>query len=407
MASKSVRSGKSKGKSKQNNRLIMILTVIIVVILILAIVIISVKGMWGTVIDYVKSLLGLEETPNNPPLAQGVAKLEGAVLEMRVLDIGQGDCILLLFPDGQKMVMDIGSENGTPSPWNVLDENLKGLNITTIDYLFLSHTDYDHSRETKNLVDNYQIKNFYFPRADLDTSNTWKDAYNSAKAETYIEDGVTKNAEYHENIGQFVISGEKWTMKCYSFDEDKYPSIKGSSSAENKNSVSPICLLEYADKTIVLTGDANEKTEKYLLGKGYFDNVDADVLKVGHHGSKSSTTNDFLNKIDCEYAIISCGTGNKYKHPTPELLDRLDKYVDLVDDDDYNGFAKVYRTDEDGTITVQIDEKGVMNLIADEKPDKNTTTGTPYVEGEEINQTQTVAFIYSNKQEFGSDELAA
>ena len=128
MASTSGKSGKAKGKAKsrQNNKLIMILTIIIVVILILAIVIISVKGLWGTVIDYIKSLLGMEETPDNPPLAQGVAKLEGAILEMRVLDIGQGDCILLIFPDGQIMVMDIGSEMGTPSPWNVLDENLKG-----------------------------------------------------------------------------------------------------------------------------------------------------------------------------------------------------------------------------------------------------------------------------------------
>ena len=406
MASSSGKSKKAKGKAKsrQNNKLIMILTVIIVVILILAIVIISVKGLWGTVIDYVKSLLGMEETPDNPPLAQGVAKLEGAVLEMRVLDIGQGDCILLIFPDGQIMVMDIGSEFGTTSPWNVIDGNLKGLNITTIDYLFLTHPDYDHIRDAKKLIDKYEIKNFYFPKEHMETKSTWTNACEAAKKETYEENGVTKNAVYNENVGTYEIKGENWVMKCYTYDDADYPT---KSNETTKNAVSPVCILEYAERTIVLTGDSNFTNEDYLLGKGYFNNIDADVLKVGHHGSKTSTREEFLNKVDCEYAIISCGAGNDYGHPTDELLERLDKYVDLVPDDDYNGFAKVYRTDEDGTITVQIDERGVMNLIADENAEKNTTTGTPYVEGEEINQTEVVAFIYSKQQEWESDEMLA
>ncbi|MBD5085924.1 MAG: MBL fold metallo-hydrolase [Clostridiales bacterium] len=403
MASSSGKSKKAKGKakSKQNNKLIMILTVIIVVILILAIVIISVKGLWGTVIDYVKSLLGMEETPDNPPLAQGVAKLEGAVLEMRVLDIGQGDCILLIFPDGQIMVMDIGSVIGKASPWNVIDGNLKGLNITTIDYLFLTHTDYDHIRDAKKLIDNYEIKNFYFPKGATITDTTWENACKAAQNETYLENGVEKKSVYNENVGTYEIKGENWIMKCYTYDEADYPDE--SKDATNKNAVSPVCFLEYAERTIVLTGDSNYTNEDYLLAKGYFDNIDADVLKVAHHGSKTSTREEFLKKVDCEYAIISCGAGNKYGHPTDELLERLDKYVDLVPDDDYNGFAKVYRTDQDGTITVQIDEKGVMNLIADENAEKNTTTGTPY----EINEAHVVAYIYSKQQEWESDELVA
>ena len=196
-------------------------------------------------------------------------------------------------------------------------------------------------------------------------------------------------------------------MKCYSFDEEDYPNIKNNSSAENKNAVSPTCLLEYSGKTIVLTGDSNEKSEKYLMNKGYFDDVDADVLKVGHHGSKSSTTSEFLNKIDCEYAIISCGAGNDYGHPTPEVLNRLDTYRDLVPDDDYNGFASVYRTDEDGTVTVQIDERGIINLIADENQDKNTTTGTP-IESNSGDVTSGVVAMICEIYKFDfADEIAA
>ncbi|MDE7192228.1 MAG: MBL fold metallo-hydrolase [Clostridia bacterium] len=402
--------GKRPAKKQTNDKktLIAIITVIIVVLLIALLILLTVKGLWGDLIDFVKGIIGNDDVPSdgppsggssgnvsNKPVPSGVAELHGDILEMRVLDIGQGDCILLLFPDGQVMVMDIGSELGTTSPWNVIDGALKELEITTIDYLFLTHTDYDHIRETKKLVDNYQIKSFYLPNADIETSATWKNAYNAAVSETYVEDGITKQAEINYNVGAYEISGENWHMKCYSFDKEDYPSIKKGSSAENKNAVSPTCLLEYADRTIVLTGDSNEKSETYLMGKGYFDDVDADVLKVGHHGSKSSTMMDFLNKVDCEYAIISCGAGNDYGHPTPEVLERLDTYTDLVPDDDYNGFAQVYRTDEDGTVTVQIDEDGVINLIADENSDKNTTTGTPIgdIESGEITESGQVVLI--------------
>lgn len=419
MANKRPSKGKNSRGKKNNSadtkKIIAVLTVILVILLIIAIVLISVKGLWGEIIDFVKGLLGEEETPSgeqssgdlsigdlssgsvsNKPVPSGVAQLGGDIMEMRVLDVGQGDCILLLFPDGQVMVMDIGSEFGTTSPWNVIDGALKELKITTIDYLFLTHTDYDHVRETKKLADNYEIKNFYLPKADIETSSTWKNSYNAALSEKYVENGETKQATINYNVGAYEISGENWTMKCYSFDEEDYPNIKSSSSAENKNAVSPTCLLEYADRTIVLTGDSNEKSEKYLMGKGYFDNVDADVLKVGHHGSKSSTMPEFLNKVDCEYAIISCGAGNEYGHPTPEVLNRLDTYRDLVVDDDYNGFAQVYRTDEDGTVTVQIDENGVINLVAEENEGKNTTTGTPISETEsgEITQSGQVVLIY-------------
>ncbi len=412
MAAKSGKGGKGgKGKGKSNSRrkaaaqssavkkLITVLTVILVILLIVAIIVISVKGMWGDIADYIKSFINPDEAPSGEktPVPSGTAKLDGDILEMRVLDIGQGDCILFIFPDGQVMIMDIGSEFGTPSPWGVLESNLKELEITTIDYLFISHADYDHIREAKKLIDNYQIKNFYFPRVSIEKS-TWLNAYNAAQSETYVENGITKKASYFENIGQFEISGENWLMKCYSFDEKDYPVIKDNSSAELKNAISPTCLLEYSDKTIVLTGDSNEMSEEYLIDKGYFDNVDADVLKVGHHGSKTSTTQEFLNKVDCEYAIISTN-GESYGHPTPELLDRLDKYVDLVPDDDYNGFAQVYRTDQDGTITVQIDENGVMNLIADENEEKNTTTGVPYeVEGEEIKESGAIATVIYKKE---------
>lgn len=298
----------------------------------------------------------------------------GDTLQMTVLDIGQGDCIYIAFPDGKNMVMDIGSEFGSTSPWEHANEFLQERNVTQIDYLFITHGDYDHIRDAKKLLDNYEIKSLYMPLEKAQDSNTWLDLLEAAENETYTDgNGNKAEAAYNNNVGAYTISGENWEMKCYSFDEADYPS---GTNAEKINAVSPICLLEYAERTIVLTGDANEMTEEYVLSKGYLDNIDTDILKVGHHGSKSSTTQAFLDKIDAEFAIISTsGTREKpqekYTHPNPDLLARLDNYTDAVPDADFNGFRQVYITGSDGDITVTIGENGGINITASEATDKN------------------------------------
>ena len=298
----------------------------------------------------------------------------GDTLEMTVLDIGQGDCIYIAFPDGTNMMMDIGSEFGSTSPWNHANEFLQERKVKQIDYLFITHGDYDHIRDAKKLLDNYEIKSLYMPLEKAQDSNTWLDLLEAAENETYTDGNGNKvEAAYNNNVGVYTISGENWEMKCYSFDEADYPS---GTNAEKINAVSPICLLEYAERTIVLTGDANEMTEEYVLSKGYLDNIDTDILKVGHHGSKSSTTQAFLDKIDAEFAIISTsGTREKpqekYTHPHPDLLARLDNYTDAVPDADFNGFRQVYITGSDGDITVTIGENGGINITASEAADKN------------------------------------
>ncbi len=298
----------------------------------------------------------------------------GDTLQMTVLDIGQGDCIYIAFPDGKNMVMDIGSEFGSTSPWKHANAFLQERKVKQIDYLFVTHGDYDHIRDAKKLLDNYEIKSLYMPLEKAQDSNTWLDLLEAAENETYTDGNGNKvEAAYNNNVGAYTISGENWEMKCYSFDEADYPS---GTNAEKINAVSPICLLEYAERTIVLTGDANEMTEEYVLAKGYLDNIDTDILKVGHHGSKSSTTQAFLDKIDAEFAIISTsGTREKpqekYTHPHPDLLARLDNYTDAVPDADFNGFRQVYITGSDGDITVTIGENGGINITASEAADKN------------------------------------
>ena len=163
---------------------------------------------------------GGDENPGKPDNPY----VEGDTLEMTVLDIGQGDCIYISFPDGTNMMMDIGSEVGSTSPWIHADEFLKEKNVTTIDYLFITHGDYDHIRDAKKLIDNYEIKSFYMPLDKAQDSSTWLKLLDAARAETYTdENGNTVDSAYNNNVGEFTISGENWEMKCYSFDEADYP----------------------------------------------------------------------------------------------------------------------------------------------------------------------------------------
>lgn len=144
----------------------------------------------------------------------------GDTLQMTVLDIGQGDCIYIAFPDGKNMVMDIGSEFGSTSPWKHANAFLQERKVKQIDYLFITHGDYDHIRDAKKLLDNYEIKSLYMPLEKAQDSNTWLDLLEAAENETYTDGNGNKvEAAYNNNVGVYTISGENWEMKCYSFDE--------------------------------------------------------------------------------------------------------------------------------------------------------------------------------------------
>lgn len=305
---------------------------------------------------------------SDPPATQPT--LEGT-LEMTVIDIGQGDCIFLQFPDGQTMIMDAGSEFGSQNTYGELKDHLELRGVTSLDYVFITHSDYDHIRYVPDILADYEVENIYIPRVAADMSATWEKTVKAIQAETYTtENGDAAAAEVHYTVGDFVISGKDWTMNCHSYPEEDYPNVKQSSSAEIKNSVSPVCFLEYADRTIVLTGDSNERNEEYLIERGVLD-VDADVLKVGHHGSKTSTIDGFLDAVDCEYAIVSYGADNEYGHPTPELMGRLENYRDVSPDDDYNGFKYVYETAKDGNVSVFIDGDGTLRIDGEKTNDKD------------------------------------
>lgn len=356
-------SGGAKKKGGVNKKLVIAIAVIVVVLIIALLAVYFIKP---EIYEPLLEMLGIKkpDNDNKPGLSDGT-------LQMTVIDVGQGDCIFIAFPDGKTMIMDAGTELGTPSRESDIAQVLDNLQIKAIDYLFITHSDYDHVRYAASLLEKYEFRNIYIPKVAEDMSATWTKTIQAAKAEKYTDGEQSKSASVNYNVGAYTISGQAWNMRCYSYDEQDYPSVKKSSSALVKNAVSPICLLEYAGRTIVLTGDSNERNEPYLIDKGHFDNVDADVLKVAHHGSKTSTCEEFLDKVDCEYAIVSYGEGNDYGHPTPELMGRLEDYRDVRADNDYDGFKYVYETAKDGNVNVYIDGDGTLRIDCENSDDKD------------------------------------
>ena len=345
--------------------------IIIAVVVILLIVAIAL-GIFYAVAPEEFNALKEKLFPSEPSSPGTQPTLEGT-LEMTVIDIGQGDCIFLQFPDGQTMIMDAGSEFGSTNEYDQLTAHLTLRGIDSLDYVFITHSDYDHIRYMQDIFEDYEVKNIYMPRVADDMSATWTKTVAAIEKETWTnESGETVDSEIYYTVGDFVIQGEDWTMNCHSYLEDDYPSVKESSSAEVKNAVSPVCFLEYADRTIVLTGDSNERNEEYLLERGVLDK-DADVLKVGHHGSRTSSLQEFLNAVDCEYAIVSYGEGNTYKHPHSELMSRLEDYTDVRPDNDYNGYKYVYETPKDGNVSVFVDGNGTLRIDCELTDDKDFT----------------------------------
>lgn len=345
--------------------------IIIAVVVILLIVAIAL-GIFYAVAPEEFNALKEKLFPSEPSSPGTQPTLEGT-LEMTVIDIGQGDCIFLQFPDGQTMIMDAGSEFGSTNEYDQLTAHLTLRGIDSLDYVFITHSDYDHIRYMQDIFEDYEVKNIYMPRVADDMSATWTKTVAAIEKETWTnESGKTVDSEIYYTVGDFVIQGEDWTMNCHSYLEDDYPSVKESSSAEVKNAVSPVCFLEYADRTIVLTGDSNERNEEYLLERGVLDK-DADVLKVGHHGSRTSSLQEFLNAVDCEYAIVSYGEDNEYGHPTPELMSRLEDYTDVRPDNDYNGYKYVYETPKDGNVSVYVDGNGTLRIDCELTDDKDFT----------------------------------
>ncbi len=380
----------AKRNSKANNTkalIIAIIAIILVVAIAFCILYFAFPKTWN---DIMQSVFGELAPDDNSDLNSGNGNqttlppltLGEGELKVHFVNVGQGDCIYIQFPDGDDMLIDCGQRGSGVKPDQPLNYLLQ-LNANedqlTINHLMLTHADQDHVDFLDEVIDKFAVENIYMPNILAAPNGAGKDAQdlrNQIKAldqnkvamftdpdaittTTYANFFVAalkeKNCTIHlnmdkdENTTNIVIENTTYRIKFYCPTEEYYDTTN-LNTAERKNAVSPIGILEYNNRRVVLTGDSNEINEPIFVRR-IGGSLDCDVLKVGHHGSETSSTNAFLNAVTCEYAVISCGTGNDYDHPTQAALDRFKLHS-----------MTVYRTDKNGTIVLTIDGEGALSF---------------------------------------------
>lgn len=242
-------------------------------------------------------------------------------LVISYLDVGQADSILIE-NNKETMLIDAGNnEDG-----KLLVKYFKEKGITNFKYLVGTHPHEDHIGGLDDIINNFEIETLYMP-----------DAITTTKTFTDVLDAIE-----NKGIGYKVPKIEE----TFTLGEATIQVIYTGTDTKELNNTSIVLRLIFGETSFLFTGDAEDKVEKDILNNKL--NIQADVLKVGHHGSRYSTTDEFLNSVNPKYAIISVGTGNSYKHPEDIVLNKLK---------DNN--IEIHRTDKEGTIIVTSNGKNI------------------------------------------------
>lgn len=246
------------------------------------------------------------------------------------LDVGQADCTLIQLPNGEEVLIDAGNYGDG----SYIKNYLENLNVDDIEYFILTHPHEDHIGSAREIINNFTVKKIYMPDV-LASSNL----YESTMLAIENKDIETIFAK----PGLIIIDSPGLKLELLSPKSMYYSEL---------NEYSAVARLEYDNTSFLFTGDAESVSELEMLGGGF--NLDSDVLKVGHHGGRTSSSIDFLKAVTPEYSIISCGEDNSYGHPHIETLNRLSDIG-----------SEIYRTDELGTIVAVSNGKDI-SITSDE-----------------------------------------
>ena len=248
--------------------------------------------------------------------------IDSSILQVHYIDVNQGDSILIQI-NNKNMLIDSGPKEYRSN----LISYIKKLNLSKIDYLIATHPHEDHIGNMSTIIKKFNIGSFYAPKVES-TSKCFEDMISALKAKN-LKINILNNNTNSINIGN------KTQVNIYTYDINNLTNTKNL----NYNNYSPLIHLIYGNTSFLFTGDLEKDGEESILSNS--PNLKSMVLKIGHHGSSSSTSEIFLKAVTPSVAVISVGKDNSYGHPHKETLDTLNKYN-----------IKTLRTDIEGTITL-------------------------------------------------------
>ncbi|MBR6514527.1 MAG: MBL fold metallo-hydrolase [Clostridia bacterium] len=245
----------------------------------------------------------------------GEGELSDAEVAIHIIDVGQGDAAFIENGD-HDILIDAGPGDSAEK----LLEYLDGLGVYEIDYAFFSHPHEDHIGGADDVISHYKVNNVIMP-----------DYYEETACYRRLMQGI----DYEGAELVYAAAGDKFTIDDITVEIfSPGPRYK----PDNANAISFIMKVSYGEIDAMFTGDAETGNEDFAL-RNYGDALDCEILKVGHHGSSTSTSEDFLYAVSPEVAVISVGEDNSYGHPHIETLSLLNSYMD-----------NIYRTDRHGDI---------------------------------------------------------
>lgn len=254
-------------------------------------------------------------------------------LEICVFDVGQGDAIFINTSQGHRILIDGGPDN---TILEKLETRIPFWN-KTVDLVILTHSHADHVAGLVDVLENYNVKNIIWTGVDEDKAldRRWRELLEKEKAQIMIaEKGLTA-----------VLGPEKKLKIIFPFEDLRGRPI------HDLNDISVVAMLESRGERALFTGDISARIEKIMIDRGL--DLEARILKVAHHGSRTSTSLNFLTAVNPNIAIIPVGEDNRFGHPAKEVLERLNNFN-----------IKVLRTDKHNDICLIQKKKKPLSLLS-------------------------------------------
>lgn len=243
--------------------------------------------------------------------------------------LGSGDSMLITTKMGKRILIDGGEEN------NILLPYLLDRKINRVDYIIISHFDSDHYAGIVPILGKIKVQNIVISK--------------QSEQNAEIEEFIKLANKYKINIA-IVSAGDKIVVDKNTNIDILWPT-KTSLKNMDLNDNSIVAKVNYQGVSILSTGDISKTVDNFIMDTYSENLLKADILKVAHHGSKTSTSLEFIEKVKPKIALIGVGKNNKFGHPNEEVIEILE-----------NVRCKIYRTDENGEISIEIDKKGKIKL---------------------------------------------